>query len=48
MYSDEIQIERLSNAYDRAMNENSLGGMYCTEQEYLADERAAAEWFNEN
>ena len=48
MYSDETKIERLSCDYDRTMSGQGCGGMYCTEQEYLADERAAAEWFNED
>ena len=48
MKFDEAAIDRLEAAKDRAWSERGPGGMYCTEEEYLEDERAAREWFGED
>lgn len=47
MKCDETAIDRLEAANDRAWSEHGPGGMYCTEAEWMEDERAAREWFGE-
>lgn len=42
---DEITINSWEDSMNRYWSNHSLGGMYCTEDEYLADRLAAYEYF---